>query len=330
VKIYVVGQGAVGTFLGDVLRGGSSEVIYAPRELEAVTPVDADLAIVAVKSYDTGSAIATLQRALGENSQATILCPQNGVGNEEKLADAFGADRIVACALTVPLERTRDGGIAAANAGGIALAPVGANAHNWLVAAFEQTNVPVTVASDYRALKWSKLSLNIIANASCAILNVLPGRLVAFEDVFALEIRAMRECRAVMRALGLQPIDLPRYPVRALQSVISLPSPVARAILAGRIAGARGNKPPSLLLDLRAAKGETEVEVLNGAVAAFGRNHGVPTPVNAVFCRVLADIANLPQLWAKYRERPAALAGEVRAEEARAAPARGAMRFGPK
>ena len=219
--------------------------------------------------------------------------------------------------LTVPVEVRATAASVPSNAGGIALAPVGSNAHNWLVAAFEQTAVPVKVASDYRALKWSKLALNIVANASCAILNVVPERLVKFEEVFALEIRAIRECRAVMQAIGVTPIDLPRYPVRALQSVVSLPSPVARAILANRIAGARGRKPPSLLLDLRAAKGETEVEVLNGAVAACGRTHGVPTPVNSVFARVLADIAHLPQLWAKYRERPAALAAEVRAEEQR-------------
>ena len=275
-----------------------------------------------MKSYDTESAIATLQRALGPESKATILCPQNGVGNEEKLAAAFGADQIVASALTVPVEVSRDGGSVPSNAGGIALAPVGSNAHNWLVAAFEQTNIPVKVASDYRALKWSKLALNIVANASCAILNVVPERLMKFEEVFALEIRAIRECRAVMQAIGVTPIDLPRYPVRALQSVVSLPSPVARAILANRIAGARGRKPPSLLLDLRASKGETEVDVLNGAIAAYGRTHGVATPVNSVFARVLADIAHLPQLWAKYRERPAALAAEVRAEEQRSRAAR--------
>ncbi len=256
MTIYIVGQGAVGTFLGDALRSESSEIVYAPRDLADVKPVDAELAIVAVKSYDTDSAIETLRRALGPETKATILCPQNGVGNEEKLAAAFGADQIVACALTVPLERTRDG-------------------------------------------------------------RIVPERLVKLEDVFALEIRAIRECRAVMKAQGLASIDLPRYPVRALQSVAALPSPLARTVLATRIAGARGSKPPSLLLDLRAAKGETEVDVLNGAVAAAGRAHGVATPVNAVFARVLDDIAHMPQLWAKYRERPAALAAEVQAEEKR-------------
>jgi 2-dehydropantoate 2-reductase len=315
--VYVVGAGAVGTYLGERLRAGGADVKYAPRNHADLEPLAADLAIVAVKSYDTESAIVTLQRALTDAPEATILCPQNGVGNEEKLAAAFGADRIVAAALTVPVEKTRDGSVAASNAGGIALAPVGKVAHNWLVATFENADIPVKVASDYRAMKWSKLSLNSVANASCAILNVLPERLVQLEGMFTLEIRAIRETRAVMKGLKLGSIDLPRYPVRALQGAAKLPTGLARLVLASRIAGARGRKPPSLLLDLREAKGKTEVAVLNGAVAEAGRRLGIPTPVNAVFARVLDDIAHMPQLWAKYRERPQALYAEVAAEERR-------------
>ncbi len=318
MKVYIVGKGAVGTYLGDLLRSQTTEVVYAPRALEDVVPVEAELAIVAVKSYDTEGAIETLRRAFGSNPAATILCPQNGVGNEEKLAAVFGPDAIVSSALTVPVERTRNGSMIPSNAGGIALAPVGNLAHNWLVAAFGESKIPVKVSADYRALKWSKLSLNMVANASCAILNVLPERLVHLDHMFSLEMRAMRECRAVMNALGLGSVDLPGYSVRALQGVISLPTPVARMILASRIAGARGRKPPSLLLDLRLAKGQTEVDVLNGAVAAAGESAGIPTPVNAAFWRVLSDIAHMPQLWAKYRERPQALLAEVDAEERRA------------
>ncbi len=319
MKVYIVGAGAVGTYLGDRLQNASTEVIYGPRRLDDVRKVEADLAIVAVKAYDTDEAIASLQQALGGQSTATILCPQNGVGNEEKLAAAFGADAVVACALTVAVDRTRDGDIVPSNEGGLGLAPMGKVTHNWLVAAFEQSGIQVKVVSEYRALKWSKLALNIVANASCAILSVLPERLLAMDQMFSLEVRAQRETASVMKALGVKAVDLPRYPVRALQGLSALPTPVARMILAGRIAGGRGHKPPSLLLDLRAAKGRTEVDVLNGAVARAGRDLGIPTPVNTVFARVLDDIAHMPQLWAKYRERPQALCAEVEAEQQRMA-----------
>ncbi len=318
MKTYIVGKGAVGTYFGDLLGNAGVEVAYAPRDLAAVTPYDADIALVATKAFDTPSAIETLRKAIVDPQRCVFVCPQNGVGNEEKLAAAFGENNVVAAALTTPVGRDRDGHAVAANKGGLALAPMGANAYNWLVATFASAGVNVSVVQDWRALKWSKLALNVVANASCAILNVLPNRLVHYDRIFTLEIRMIREVRAVMAALKITPVDLPRYPVRAIFNVVTLPSPVARGLLARKIAGARGTKPPSLLLDLRRGVPQTEVDVLNGAVASAGRELGVAAPVNAVYARVLSDIAHTPPLWAKYRERPDALEAEVEAEMKRA------------
>ncbi len=324
--MYVVGAGAVGTFLGDLLRSTGATVSYAPRALHDVVPARAELAIVAVKAYDTPAAIETLRRAFGDDASATILTPQNGVGNEEALAAAFGADRVVSCALTVPLERGADGAVVAAHGGGIALAPVGTIAHNWLIAAFERGPVAVKVTGDYRSLKWSKLALNIIANAGCAILDVLPRELVALPDVFALEILAIREARTVMAALNVTAVDLPRYPVRALFAAASLPMPLACAILRRRVAGARGSKPPSLLLDVRAGKDRTEIDVLNGAIVQEGRRLGIATPVNSAYVGVLAELARSWNARAAERGKPArllvAVAAEIRASEAAARTAR--------
>ncbi len=315
MKIYIVGKGAVGNYFGELLSALGLEVTYAPRRLSDVQAgYDADVALVTTKAYDTDSAIDTLRRAIAHPEKCVFVSPQNGVGNEEKLAAAFGADNVVAAALTTPVGRDRDGNVRLAKEGGLALAPMGSNAYNWLVATFAGTGLNVKVVEDWRALKWSKLALNVVANASCAILNVLPNRLVHFEKVFTLEIRMIREVRAVMQAMKISPVDLPRYPVRALFNVAVLPSPVARGLLTRSIAGARGTKAPSLLIDLRNGEPQTEVDVLNGAVAAAGHEHGVPTPVNAIYCRVLDDIAHTPPLWAKYREHPERLEAEVVAE----------------
>jgi 2-dehydropantoate 2-reductase len=318
VRVYIVGKGAVGTYFGDALSHAGIDVAYAPRNIDQIDPFDADVALVTTKSYDTDGAVESLRKAIQFPEKCVFVSPQNGVGNEEKLAAAFGADNVVAAALTTPIDRDRDGHTRAANQGGLALAPMGNNAYNWLIATFAATGMNVKVVDDWRAVKWSKLALNSVANASCAILNVLPSRLVHFEKVFTLEIRMIREVRAVMAAMSVTPVDLPHYPLRALLAVASLPSPVARGLMARTVAGARGTKPPSLLLDLRGGKLQTEVDVLNGAVAAAGREHDVPTPVNAVYARVLNDIAHTPPLWAKYRERPDTLEGEVVAEMKRA------------
>ncbi len=313
MKVYVVGAGAVGRYLGETLRAIGNDVVYAPRDPAAVVPARADIAIVAVKAYDTAGAIVTLQRALGDAAETTIVTPQNGVGNEEALAAAFGADAIVACALTVPVEMDAGGTVRAARGGGIAFAPVGGGrSHNWLLAAFGATGLPVRSVADYRALKWSKLALNVIANAGCAILDALPGELVR-SAAFDLEIRAIRETAAAMRAQGIAAVDLPRYPVRALLRVAALPLPVARVLLGTRIARARGAKPPSLLLDLRAGKARSEVDVLNGAVATAARAAGTAAPVNATYARLIAEIARDPARWADFRGRPDALVAAVAA-----------------
>ncbi len=311
MKAYVVGAGAIGTYLGGLLRATGAEVTYAPRRLEEVAAAAPDLAIVAVKAYDTPGAIATLERALAHAPDAVILTVQNGVGSEELLAAAFGPDRIVAGALTVPVERAPDGSARAAQPGGLGLAPVGQNAHNWLVAAFERAGLPVTACDDYRALKWSKLALNIVANAACAILDIMPDELVRDPALFTLELAAVRETRAVMDALSLRAVDLPRYPVRAFLAAAALPGPLARTILAGRFATSRGTKPPSLLLDLRAGR-RTEVEALNGAVAAAGSRRSVPTPVNAAYNRIVAEISADPARWASYRGQPRHLIAAAR------------------
>ena len=109
VNVYIVGKGAVGTYFGDLLRGVGVDVSYAPRALDDVTPYDADVALVATKSYDTDGAIETLRKAIAYPEKCVFVSPQNGVGNEERLAAAFGADNVVAAALTTPVDRDRDG-----------------------------------------------------------------------------------------------------------------------------------------------------------------------------------------------------------------------------
>lgn len=318
MNVYVVGAGAIGRYLGEALRRAGASVAYAPRALEAVEPVTADLAIVAVKAYDTPGAVATLRRALAATSAAAIVTPQNGVGNEELLAAAFGADAVVAAALTVPVDLDAAGNPVASNRGGIGLAPVGAaSACRAAAAAFAGAGIPVATLSDYRALKWSKLALNVVANAACAILDLLPAQLVTAPGALALELYGLREVHAVMRALGLAPLDLPRYPVRALLAAAALPVPLARALVGGRIARARGTKPPSLLLDLRAGKDRTEVDVLNGAVARAARTAGVAAPVNTVYARLVAELSRAPALRERYRARPDLLAADVAAEAGR-------------
>jgi len=101
-----------------------------------------------------------------------------------------------------------------------------------------------------------------------------------------------------MRLSGLAVVDLPGYPVRLLARAVRwLPDGVAFSLLGRRMASGRGDKPPSLLLDLRAGRARTEVEWMNGAIALEAARLGLGAPVNRFLAETLAALArgDLPE-----------------------------------
>ncbi len=337
MRALVVGAGAVGQYLSARLCvGGHDATLFGRTETAAavrangvtlragartqVVPVKAaseptdpalsepfELVIIAVKAFSTSGAIESIE-ALASCSAASVLVVQNGLGIEELAATAFGPDRIVAGALTTAVDRFGATGINASAKGGLMLAPVGALAHNWLIAAFETTGMKVAAAPDWRALKWSKLCINLLANAVCAILDWTPAQVYADRAAFDVERRCLLEAVAVMDALRLMPIALIDFPVPLLIGAArKLPPAILRPVLAARVAAGRGGKLPSLLMDLRARRTQLEVDVLNGAVALRASEAGIAAPANTAVTRILDGIAAATIDWDSYRAKPEAL-----------------------
>jgi len=340
VRALIVGAGAVGRYLGARLRlGGHDAVLYArtesARELlddgvtlhvgaqewpvavgVASSPDDVsvrapfELAIVAVKAYSTGEAIDVL-RGLPSCAESTVLAVQNGIGNEEQLASAFGADRIAAAALTTAVAREHDA-VVAADRGGLTFAPVGTPSHNWLLPLWSACGVEVRAANDWRALKWSKLCINLLANGVCAALDWTPAQVYADAEAFAIERECLVEATAVMQRAGIKPVGLVGFPVPVLVAAVRALSPsLLKYVLANRVLGARGDKLPSLLLDLRAGRRKTEAEAMYGAVARAAETLGMRAPANAAISRIVAGIAAGTIDWSLFRGNPAALKGAV-------------------
>ncbi|HXW77679.1 MAG TPA: ketopantoate reductase C-terminal domain-containing protein, partial [Candidatus Eremiobacteraceae bacterium] len=82
-------------------------------------------------------------------------------------------------------------------------------------------------------------------------------------------------------------------------------------VLANRVLGARGDKLPSLLLDLRAGRRKTEAGAMYGAVARAAETLGMRAPANAAISRIVAGIAAGTIDWSLFRGNPAALKGAV-------------------
>jgi 2-dehydropantoate 2-reductase len=280
-----------------------------------------DIAVLTVKSYDTASALAELQSALAptQADAPMILSLQNGVGNEALIAEAFGWRRVIAGTITTPVKVISPGVIHIEKPKHfIGLSQWNANRPTGRLLAMEESfthaGIRVKKYPNAEAMKWTKLLMNMVANATSAILDEPPAQVFADPAMADLELAAWREALAVMQRARLQPVNVGSYPFRWLAPLIrTLPNAWLRPILRRQVAGARGNKMPSLQLDLAAGKGRSEIAWLNGAVVTLGEELGVPTPVNRGLTTIMQQVLADPSQWAAWRQNHAKLRATLRA-----------------
>ncbi len=263
------------------------------------------LALVCVKGYDTAGVIPALQTL----QPAHILTLQNGIGNEEMLATHFGTERVISGAITTSVEIDAPGQISVAKAGGIGLAPINptTDVQRW-VSIFSSAGFRTEAYADYRAMKWSKALLNMLGNATAAILDMPVEAVYADRRLVALEQRAFLEALHTMQRLGCRPVNLPRYPAAMLARAMQyLPAPLLYPALRRVIAGGRGGKPPSLQIDLLRGNPRSEGAFLYGAIADTAAQVGVPAPVNRALWETLQAIVRGKIAWDTFRHQPDAL-----------------------
>jgi 2-dehydropantoate 2-reductase len=338
-----VGAGAVGSFLGWAVATGGGRTtlvqrrpagtpraigtlaVVRPDGTEVATEVtvvpdvgaadEPDLVIVAVKQYDLPAAL----ESLAQWPAVAVLTAENGVGAEEAAVAARPGAPVLAASVTASVERTSGSSVGWLRTGGIGLAVVepgsaGTDTSRRLVRGLARSlrsvGLPVRVLDDAAAMKWSKLVANLVGNATSAILDLDPAEVYADPALFALERDQLREALAVMRALGLEPVDLPGAPVRRLATATGLPAAIGRPILARVVGSARGGKEPSLRQAVRSG-GPTEVGWLNGAVARAGAAAGVPVPVNDALARLVTATGADPTRRAWFAGRPDRLLAEL-------------------
>jgi 2-dehydropantoate 2-reductase len=172
-------------------------------------------------------------------------------------------------------------------------------------------------------MKWSKLLVNLLANATGAILDMDAADIYRDPRLFAVEKAQLREALAVMQAQRLRPVRLPGAAVPWLVRGMRLPDVLARPLAVRVVAGARGSKLPSLRLLMRSlgsgkAAEPSEAVWMNGAIARRGTELGVPTPVNQRLAALVEDVAVHPDRREWFRGRPDRLLAELPATTAEA------------
>jgi len=343
VAIVVVGAGAIGLLIGGRLAlSGQRTVLLARPAVAAaleqrplrivegserqvvdnlvvitdpngLAPQDRhpELAIVCVKGYDTAGAIPALEVLQPQ----FVLTLQNGIGNEELLAERIGAERVISGAITTSVEVDAPGRIVVAKSGGVGIAPMrpaAQGAAQRAAAALRGAGFETREIADYRAMKWSKALLNMIGNATAAILDLSVAEIYADRRLVALERQAFLEALAVMDRLRIKPMNLPRYPAALLATAMRRIPPILLYPLLRRfVAGGRGKKPPSLQLELARGNPRSEGAFLYGAVAQAAQAAGVAAPTNRALWNILESIANGAIAWDSFRRQPELLIAVV-------------------
>ena len=289
MKICILGCGAVGSIFGAHLARLNDVEAYALDVWEAHVrainerglrlsgaadftvrlkassrPEDVprcDLGIVATKSIHTRAAITAAKRIFDE--QSAVCSVQNGVGNEEILAEHV---HYVIRGTTFPAGHVLEPGHVSFDIAG----------DTW-IGPFEPTNTPMskvtelaeiltragmnTVAlEDARGAQWTKLVFNAATNAVGALTRLHHGAATRFPSTGELFNALIEEGEAVARAHGIQLHGDPRA-------------------LVEKGARAPGKHKASMLQHVEAGR-QTEVDFLNGAIVEWGARAGVATPLN--------------------------------------------------
>lgn len=318
MKILVIGTGAIGIMLGTKLALTGSDVTFHDRpavlerlsekgarlieEKETKTPETVktllhpqegffDLALLSVKAYGTEEIAETIPAGLF----GKIVTFQNGIGNEEILTAKFGADRVLSATITLPVLKHDSTTVEITNGkGGIGFAPVGENRKEALEGQqlFAQAGFETAFYPNYRDMKWSKLILNMTANALSAITSMTMAEIFSSRNMTSLEKRAVTECLSVMGRQKIKAVDLPGYPVKMMEKLFRYASPTMIELimsLTGR-KKARGSKMPSLYIERSSGSSRSEVDVLNGAVVREAERCGAAAPANRFLQETLNGI----------------------------------------
>jgi len=236
MRIAVIGAGALGLYYGAMLQRAGNEVRFLlRRDYQAISkaglsvtspngdfhlqsvqcaldPAElgpVDLVLVGLKTFANHRLIDLVAPLM--QGDTCVLTLQNGLGNEELLAKAFGAERVLGGIAFLCSNRGEPGTVHHMGQGRIRLGEFGGGLSeraSALATLFNQAQVPCEAVTDLRRARWEKLVWNIPFNGLCALTGKNVTELLNHPPSRAEIIAIMGEVITAGNAQGLsQPIN---------------------------------------------------------------------------------------------------------------------------
>jgi len=251
MRIGVIGSGALGLYYGALLQRGGHDVHFLlRRDYQAISRAGltvtsphgdfhlakvngyrssreigaVDLVMVGLKAY-ANDQLVTLVRPLVDQG-TTILTLQNGLGNEELLAAAFGAEHVLGGVAFLCCNRGEPGTVHHLDQGSIRIAEYTRGPRlrvERLAGLFKQAGIPCEACADLARVRWEKLVWNIPFNGLCALTGLSTDRLLACPETGQLIAEIMQEVISAANRQGLsEPIAGTAFIERMLHVTVGM------------------------------------------------------------------------------------------------------------
>ncbi len=267
-------QAHVDAINADGLRLSGAGTVHAHLRAtsDAASLPPCDLGIVATKAMHADAALQATAHAFAGGAVASVM---NGVGNEETLARHVS--RVIR-GTTFPAGKLLEPGHVQWDVKGETTfspfepAPASVEEVAALADACTRGGMPAAAVPDARPAQWRKVIFNASTNPIGALTGLTHGRVCERPDLRALVTGLVDEGKAVATAQGIT-LDA---------------DPEALIDHAARPDVAYGHKA-SMLQDVEARR-PTEIDFLNGGIARFGRELGIPTPLHDTITTLIKGV----------------------------------------
>lgn len=272
VWAYDLDQGHVDAINANGLRlTGLSDIVVPVRACTDAGEIPAcEFGIVAVKTMYTRAAMEATANVFRDGAVCSV---QNGIGSEEIIAEYV--PRVI-LGTTFPAGHVTAPGVVNHDTGGqtrispFAPKPASMDEVQLLADTLIRGGADIVVMDDARGAMWTKVIFNAASNAMGALTHLPHGVACDQPGVRRVMRELVNEGKAVAAALG-----------------ITLDSDPDEMLDYGREKAYQ--HPPSMLTDVLNQR-STEIDSLNGGIAQFGEEAGVPTPLNAAVTDIIKGL----------------------------------------